>query len=317
MRMNHSATRQRCRGFTIVELMVALIISLILLAGVMQIYLSGKQSFDIQDTLSRLQENGRFATEAIAVDLRRAGYWGGNAQVEAIAGSLGTADPDGTCLSANNTWGRMIERRIFGLNDTNGGYACIPGADYIRGDILTVRYASPQETAPADMDSNRPYLRSSLFSGRLFNGMDQASNLLNNPPAPSERTSELVAHAYYIGPSNQQCGGAAVPSLYRERLANNGRPVAEEVAYGVDNLQVQYGVDTNDDNSVDNYVDAGAVADWAQVMAARVWILVRAECPEGGYTNTNTYTMAGVNYVVNDGFRRQLYTTTVNLRNRI
>jgi hypothetical protein len=101
---------------------------------------------------------------------------------------------------------------------------------------------------------------------------------------------------------------------------------AEEIAYGVDNFQVQYGVDdadicgsgTSDDNSVDCYVDAAAADDamWDKVIAARVWLLTRAECPETGYTNDSTYAMGDVNYTPNDHYRRQLYTSTIRLRNR-
>jgi hypothetical protein len=103
----------------------------------------------------------------------------------------------------------------------------------------------------------------------------------------------------------------------------------EEIAYGVDNFQVQYGVDTDDvticpaggtkdDNSVDCYVDAKAADDamWDKVIAARVWLLTRAECPETGYTNDSTYAMGDVNYTPNDHYRRQLYTSTIRLRNR-
>ena len=70
----------------------------------------------------------------------------------------------------------------------------------------------------------------------------------------------------------------------------------EEIASGIEQLQVQYGVDTTGDLSVDQYLDADAIntdtttPNWDQVVAARIWVLTRSECPETGYTNTNTYT---------------------------
>jgi hypothetical protein len=54
---------------------------------------------------------------------------------------------------------------------------------------------------------------------------------------------------------------------------------------------------------------------WDQVIAARIWLLVRAECPETGYTNNTPYSMGNVNYTPADGYRRQLFTSTVRLRN--
>ena len=53
------------RGFSLVELMVALVITLILTAGIAQIFLGSKKSFVIQETLGRMQENGRYAIETI------------------------------------------------------------------------------------------------------------------------------------------------------------------------------------------------------------------------------------------------------------
>lgn len=63
-------------GLTLVELMVAITVSLILLAGVLQLYLSSRQTYRIQDDLSRLQENARFSMEFLSKDVRDAGYQG-------------------------------------------------------------------------------------------------------------------------------------------------------------------------------------------------------------------------------------------------
>jgi type IV pilus assembly protein PilW len=332
-----STLYRRCHGFSLVELMVALVITLILLAGIGQIYLSSKKSFTIQDTLGHQQENARYAVEVIAQDVRRSSYWGGNADIELITGTAGMVNDDGTCKTTDNSWGRMLDLPIFGKNNTNAGYDCIPDADYLDSDILVVRYQAPwqvpSQTTP-DFEDNRLYLRSSLTAsgdalGRVFKGKDadNASNDMDldasTDPAPSERVAELIAHAYYIGPSGSTCRGGIVPSLFRESLDENGIPQAEEIATGVERFEVQYGVDNDGDHSIDQYLDADAidtdttvVPNWGQVVAVSFWILTRSECPETGYTSDSTYTMAGVDYPFNDGYRRQLYSTTVMLRNR-
>lgn len=73
-----SATRQPQehgqRGFSLVELMVALVVSLLLLAGVIQVYLSSKQAYRVQDNIARIQENGRLAIAFVSRYLRLAGY---------------------------------------------------------------------------------------------------------------------------------------------------------------------------------------------------------------------------------------------------
>jgi type IV pilus assembly protein PilW len=326
-------SKHHCRGFSLVELMVALVITLLLIAGISQVFLSTKKSFIVQETLARVQENGRFVIDMLSQDLRRAGHMGGIGG-DPIGGTLNEVSDNGTCPTGDNTWGRMLDRRIFGLDDTNVSYvtgtkyACIPDSSFLRGDILVVRYQAPWEigglTSPTYKD-NRLYLRTSLTQAKLFRGIDRA-NPANALSVTTGGTSEVVARAYYVGPSNTgSCDGKAVPALYRESLNDTGIPFAQEVAYGVENFQIRYGVDTDGDNSVDQYLDSGDTGlndpdEWNSVIAAQVWVLVRSECPESGYDTTGTtYAMGDVTYDPDDtakrGYRRQLYQTTVNLRN--
>lgn len=313
-----------CRGFSLVELMVALVITLILMAGIGQIFLGSKKSYRLQDSLSRMQESGRYAMDTLTQDLRRAGYWGGNSDITQITGTQAQFPENGNCLGSGNTnWARMLDRKIFGLNDNRTDYGCLPSTTLPSQDILAVRFAAPWQvggTSTPSFQANHFYLRSSLFEGRLFRGSEQAA-AGNTIVAPAVRTSELVSRVYFINPATtvgtNKCDGGTVPSLFRLGLAN-GVPTVEEVAYGVENLQVQYGIDTNNDDSVDSYVNAGApaAAMWDQLIAVRIWLLVRAECPDTGYTNTTIYSMGGAPLpAFNDNYRRKLYTSTVRLRN--
>ena len=65
------------KGLSLIETMVAITISLILLAGVAQIYLSSKQSFRIQNELATFQENQRIVLEILSKDIRKAGFSNG------------------------------------------------------------------------------------------------------------------------------------------------------------------------------------------------------------------------------------------------
>lgn len=62
-------------GMTLIEIMIALLIGAFLLGGVLQVFLGSKQTYRMQENLSRLQENGRFAMEFLSKDIRMAGYW--------------------------------------------------------------------------------------------------------------------------------------------------------------------------------------------------------------------------------------------------
>jgi type IV pilus assembly protein PilW len=71
----HVINRNRMAGLSLVELMVALGISVLLLMGVVALFVSSRSSYETTERLSRIQENGRFALDQIASDVRAAGYY--------------------------------------------------------------------------------------------------------------------------------------------------------------------------------------------------------------------------------------------------
>lgn len=328
-------------GVTLVELMIAIVVSSILMLGIIEIFSINNRSFKVQDENARMQESGRFAFNILMQDIRRAGYFGGNANKEDTTGSIGIAPPARDCNTADTTWGRMIERPIYGLNDTNSdidvdGVAvdysagCIPDADYNNangGDILVTRYT--KGTPLTVFDADRLYIRNSLFSGRLFKGSEAAdvgppTNQVTETP---NAVHELAASAYYVGPSGRNCrfdNNVSVPALFREILSSTGLPIQEEVANGIEVIQFKYGVDSNTDLSVNRYYDANDLSNntaispnWTQVVTVRFWVLVRADCPTNDYNNTKTYVMGDIpgGYTPGDAFKRQLYSSTVSVRN--
>jgi type IV pilus assembly protein PilW len=64
------------RGISIVEIMVAMTLSLILMGGVIQVFSSSKTTYRVNEAMSRLQEDGRFGMELMSRDVRMAGYSG-------------------------------------------------------------------------------------------------------------------------------------------------------------------------------------------------------------------------------------------------
>lgn len=61
-------------GLSIVELMVAMALGLLLMTGVIQVFLSSRQTYAANEAMGRMQENGRFALEFMARSARLAGY---------------------------------------------------------------------------------------------------------------------------------------------------------------------------------------------------------------------------------------------------
>lgn len=317
-------------GLSLVELMVAMTVSAILMLGISEIFSINSRSYKVQDENSRMQESARFALNSIMTDIRRAGYFGGSANTGEIMGSLGIAAPTTGCLTNDTSWARMIERPIFGLNDNNTGYACI--TNYTQGDILVSRYTKGAPIDDASLaeaaNDNRLYIRNSMFSGTLFTG-DTAIATSNIVVEDPKEVHELAANAYYVGPSGRDCrfddaNGAAipVPALHRKYLSNAGRPVSEEVSSSIENIQFQYGIDTDGSFTVNQYLNADDISNdtavnpnWAEIVSIRLWVLVRADCPTNNYTNAQTYTMGDQTFTPNDNFKRLLYSTTVAVRN--
>ena len=62
------------RGFSLVELMLALVLSLFLLGGLFVTYISSRNTAQDAETLSRIQENMRFASDHLIRDVRNAGF---------------------------------------------------------------------------------------------------------------------------------------------------------------------------------------------------------------------------------------------------
>jgi len=314
------------KGVTLVELMIAIVISSILVLGIAEIFRINKRSFQAQDDAARMQESGRFAFNMLMQDIRRAGYYGGNADTTNITGTAGIVSPATNTCPSDNTWGRMLERRIIGKNDTNTDYACI--TNYSQGDIIVTRYTEGANVTTTTMNlaanDNAYFIRSSMFEGRLFIGDDQASATNSVSETPNS-VQTLSANAYYVGTTARNCrfndpanNPIPITALYRETLSATGLPVQEEVASSIERLQIQYGVDNDEDAAVNQYFDADdfdGTPDWSEVITVRFWVLVRAECPTNGYTNNKTYVMGDNPYTPGDNFKRQLYSSTVTLRN--
>lgn len=61
-------------GLSLVELLIAMALGLILTLGALQMMLSSQSLYRTTDSLSRIQESGRFALDFLAKDIRMAGY---------------------------------------------------------------------------------------------------------------------------------------------------------------------------------------------------------------------------------------------------
>ncbi len=327
--------RRMQRGLSLVELMVALTIGVFLLAGAISVFGKTRDLHRTNDATARLQETARYAMSTIEADLRMANSWGLMTTADAVDNSprLDVANPPAIAagytlpaelnpyLGAINQCGAMWAVKLFAYveaNNDNYGYACAEfGAAVPGSDQLTIRRASTQviDVAALGASAGQIKLQSSRLRGTLF--ASGATPVDFSPPTSESRA--LIANGYYVDQNSDERPGT--PSLRRKQLDVDGVGATImrdlQIVPGVEDLQVEFGADFNDDQNADYFVQPNvAIPVGDQIVAVRVWLLVRAEQPEGGFVDDRTYNYATrVAYAPADAFRRILVSKTVALRN--
>jgi type IV pilus assembly protein PilW len=311
-------------GVTLVELMVALAIGSFLIIGAVQVYNQSRQAFVINESIARVQETAQFAMDTIEADLRMASNWGRSSRGDSIEGRSipgGDADPLGLLTPApacGAEWALDLTRPIVG-NNNGYGLACPPQDPAVAlSDTVTIRRATV-DTQP--LTNGRLQVQTTRIQGELFNDGEVPDAF---DPLTSA-THNLLVNSYYVATRSPLIG--PVPTLRRKSLAVvGGAPevVDEEVAPGVENLQLQFGVDVDRDNTIDRYVnpddailnpgEAGFIPG-ARVMTARIWLVVRSIDREPGIVNKE-HKPGDVDLGIPAGdFRRLQVSKTVLLRN--
>jgi len=309
-------------GFSLVELMVAMLLSLFLLYGVVEIYLSNKQTNRLQNGFSQVQENGRMVVELISREIRRADFFGclpdGNAiQVNLNAGY----DADIYDFSSGGIGGA----NNAGASDVIGGKTLVAGTDtlVLRGTKNDgVNIEKPYMPTPAGdihvntgsgIQRNDVLMVSDCTAGNIFqvtsanpdtsgsvsHGIGAVTSGVGNAIKDFKKSygsdaGILVPYAKVYFISND---GNGQPSLF---VSDDGVPA--ELIPGVENMQVTYGDDSDGDLTVNNWLTANLVGDMEKVIAIRVVFIVRS------------YGSVGAS---GDGILRKTYTVTTNIRNRM
>ena len=302
MRLN-STSAVAIRGFSMVEMMVALSISLILTLGVVQLFATNKANYEVTDDLSKLQENARFAMNFIMNDLRRVGYFG-------CPDNAGTTSNNIDVATDGVLWDLSFSLEGFDPSESTtawfpSSFTGLP-ANHAGMDMITIRYLDVQN--PEDITgasaTNVTVAAGTGFEADQFVGVSDCSSTdafqitaVNTATgaithgttgrtgtpgntstglsriysaADAARVSPLRLVRYYIGT------GTSGPSLYRQTMVN-GSVASQELVPGVENMQILYGVDTTGlatgigDGIPDEYLRAGEVGVTADLSDANWW----------------------------------------------
>jgi len=310
-------------GFTLIEMMISITIGLGILAGLVGVLAANSSNSRSNDRTSELMTNGRYALNSMKQELRQAGFRGYTWAEPSTPGALTLTNE---CLATGATAGSFvanIRQGIWGANNSNPfSGSCIPAASYAGGDdVLVLRRLA---TTPATtLSLNTVYFQSSYERGQIFQGTTAPTFPGTSAPLAS---FSVQAYVYYISPFTVSATeNPLVPALFRVSLQSDGAMARELVASGIEHMQVQYGRLSTTVPPTTQFLDTltgassdAAATDWDNVNAVRVWLLARNETAEPGYANTNIYVMGDQTYdfsAAPDGFRRQLFTTVVQLRN--
>jgi len=357
-------TRQPARrGMTLVELMVGLAIGLFLVAVMGTMYLGSRNTFVAQESGSRLQENGRFAMDTIANDLRMSGFRGcmpvmptGNSAAPLAIGQVDNTLVTPTALLYN------FGDPIWGARNGGGGWApaLTTPADTlgaaVDGDILLVRRPVGVAWAlVADMATRAAALgitpTANFVRGDLVMVADcagasmlQVTNLgagaagsiqhvsgaagvvpgvstgnLARTYSNDARVWRMQSRIYYLADSARRSGETAL-WLYVSPTYD-GETQTSELVTGVERMAVTYGVDNDGldgagNLSANRFFHAGQVTNWAQVVSARVE-LVLVGAGDSPSTAVQPYVFAGATITPTDRKLRTVVSTLVSLRNAV
>lgn len=341
-------------GFSIVELMVASAVSLILLAGVLTLFSHSRKIYESNERLARIQENGRFALDQIAFDLRSAGYKGCQRRLPAT-NPLKNQLHNGTTLLWNfavpvegfeatsaAAWTPAISALVIsplGGNDVlviRGPRrdsralrlnAAMSAAD---GDISVVD-AGSQDISGNDVVMISSCREASVLRASTYTHTSGLGTIahVGTATAPSDLTiaanvSGSAGHTY-----DEFATAVPVETVIYYVRTNNGIPTlyrrsgsaaAQPVIDGIDAMQVMYGVDTNGDLWADEYQTANTIASgnaWGGVVSVSVGLLVRSSEEYGTDTDEATYKVLGADFgPYGDRHQRMVFTTTVAVRNQ-
>jgi prepilin-type N-terminal cleavage/methylation domain-containing protein len=279
------------QGLSLIELMIAMVVSLVLVAGVGTVYVSSKRNYHARDQLSLMDETARVALNALTKHLEHAGY---ATPTKLPLGEYmyplgGTTPPQASCGGSEGESGvhPKLILTTFASRATQDNYK--PDGVTTTGDAVSVRFLGD------------PTLFTDCANGALPVECQVGE-------APSMEAA-LIYNIFFVNESSGQ------PTLMCSGSRNAS---AAPIANGVENLQLLYGVDTNSDGNVDQYLNAtgvSAATAWQQVVSIKAGILVRSLEPVLPAAEAKSYEVLDTTLSRNDRFQRSVYTAVIHLRN--
>jgi len=315
----------RQKGMTIVELMVAMLLSVILGVAIVSAFAANSHSFNQDENISRMQDDARHALREMAFEISMAGHYAdllvpdsitndSNLTIGTDCGPAGvpewmyrTVEPGtGNFMSVTT-----VDNASAGAGNVN--HSCIATAELQPGtDVVSIkRVAGAQTAVPV---AGRVYLRTNGTVGLLYQAPFPATPDADIPAPFADW--EYRPSIFYIR-NFARVAGDGIPTLCKKVLRGVvPGMVTECLAAGIENLQVEFGIDTTGDNNPNVFLSNPSLDQMQGVVSARVMLLARSTNQDTRYTNDKTYTVGNAQaYAPGDNFHRRVFSTTVTIQN--
>ena len=334
------------RGFTLVEIMVALTISMLLMLGLTVVFVGNSSSYSENERSSRQIENGRYALALLADSVRHAGFYGEVANVTNLiltpAITLPATLPD-PCVADVASVRAALPLPVQGVDAPDAVPSCLP--DYVAGtDVLVIRRANTTTIPAASAVANGYYTQTSFCPTQLpvFLLAQSGFTMQQKDCTNAAPIRQYHVEIYFVSPCSIPTGANGVckstdpslPTLKRLELRpadDTTCPLFVQTSWclvplveGVENLQIEYGLDTSatPDGSPSLYkTKPASTTEWALVVAIRLNVLARNVDQTTGYFDLKTYRLglqadgAANNVTPGGSYRRHAYTAVVRVTN--
>ena len=317
--------KQRQSGFSVVELMIAMLLSLTLATAIISVFVNNSYSFNQDENIGRMQDDARHALREIAFELSMAGH-DADLHIPATVsydGGLAIGTDCGPAGEANWMYrateaGTGNNLSILAIdNATNAAvtaaHSCFGAGEVEEGtDVVAIKRVAGAESTV--LSANGAYLRTNGTVGVLFSGTAPTA-----PPvvvAPPRADWAFRPSIYYIR-QFANAPGDNIPTLCRKALNGPGPGMVTEcLATGIEDLQIEYGIDTTQNGQPNVYLPNPTLVQMQSVVAARIFLIGRTTEVDPRYTNTKTYSISNApDFVPNDSFHRRVFSTSVSIQN--
>jgi type IV pilus assembly protein PilW len=316
---------KRQRGMTMVELLVAMLLAIILGAAIVSAFAANSHSFNQDESILRMQDDARHALREVSFAVSMAGHYGellvpaavtndDNLTVGTDCGAAGVAEwvyRTVTPGTTNNLSITTVDNATAA--QATASHSCIQAGEFESGtDVVSIKRVSGARSAATT--AGRVYLRTNGTVGLLYQAPAPVTPDLDVPVPRAEW--EYRPSIFFIR-NYANVAGDGIPTLCKKVLrGNTPGMITECLATGIENLQIEYGIDTSGDSNPNLYLPSPTLAQMQGAVTARIFLLARTTDFDLRYDNDKTYNISNAPaFEPDDSFHRRIFSTTVTIQN--